>query len=99
MTGHPPDAPGSPGVTVRYWAAARSAAGVASDTLPITEPTTLDVILKQVYDLHRDRPRLYDVVAVCSILVEDRPVGGYDPQEIVVKPGQTVELLPPFAGG
>ena len=99
MTLRPPQTPTAPGVTVRYWAAARSAAGVESDTLPLAEPTTLDVILSRVFDLHRDRPRLHDVVAVCSILVGDRPVGGHAPAEVTVDPGQTIELLPPFAGG
>jgi len=86
-------------VTVRYWAAAKSAAGVDSDVIPVAEPTTLDVILARVFALHADRPRLHDVVAVCSVLVGDRPVGGYEPEEIAVKPGDVVELLPPFAGG
>jgi sulfur-carrier protein len=86
-------------VTVRYWAAAKSAAGVESDVIPVTEPTTLDVVLAKVFALHQDRPKLYDVVGVCSILVGDRPVGGYEPEEVTVRPGDVVELLPPFAGG
>ena len=37
--------------------------------------------------------------AVCSVLVGDRPVRSQDPESVVVRPGEVVELLPPFAGG
>ena len=88
------------GITVRYWAAARAAAGVESDVLPANDDTaTLADVLAAVRDLHPDRPRLSDVVAVCSVLVGDRPVGSADPRDVVLTPGDTVELLPPFAGG
>jgi molybdopterin synthase sulfur carrier subunit len=99
MNGDTPETPTKGGVTVRYWAAAKSAAGVDSDVIPVTGPTTLDVVLSRVFELHRDRPKLYDVVAVCSVMVGDRPMGALEPEEIMVKPGETVELLPPFAGG
>lgn len=95
MTGVTPET----GITVRYWAAAKSAAGVESDVLDVTEPTTLDLVLEQVFALHKDRPKLYDVVAICSVMIGDRPVGGYEPEEVTVRPGDVVELLPPFAGG
>ena len=86
-------------VTVRYWAAARAAAGVDSDTVDVGDGTTLAVLLKTVRELHADRPRLPDVVGVCSVLVGDRPVGATDPDDVAIRPGDTVELLPPFAGG
>jgi sulfur-carrier protein len=86
-------------VTVRYWAAARAAAGVDSDTVDVGDGTTLAVLLKTVHGLHPDRPKLADVVGVCSVLVGDRPVGATDPDEVAIRPGDTVELLPPFAGG
>ena len=86
-------------VTVRYWAAARAAAGVDSDTVEVGEGTTLAVLLKTVHALHRDRPKLADVVGVCSVLVGDRPVGSTDPDQVAIRPGDTIELLPPFAGG
>jgi molybdopterin converting factor small subunit len=87
------------GITVRYWAAARAAAGVECDVLPAADGTTLADVLASVLALHPDRPRLPDVVAVCSVLVGDRPVGSTDPREVVLSAGDTVELLPPFAGG
>lgn len=101
------DAPGTGGVgsagggrvTVRYWAAARAAAGVECDQLPADEATTLAAVLDAVRARHADRPRLADVVSVCSVLVGDRPVGSADPDAVPVRAGDTVELLPPFAGG
>src|SRR4051812_37982094 len=103
MTDHPsPSAQGVAGVagvTVRYWAAARAAAGVDCDVLPIEGGTTLARLLDTVRALHPDRPRLAEVVSVCSVLIGDRPVGKADPAQVRVEPGDTVELLPPLAGG
>ena len=86
-------------IVVRYWAAARAAAGVECDVLPAAQVRTLADALAAVTELHADRPRLSDVVAVCSVLVGDRPVGSAEPSDIALTPGDTVELLPPFAGG
>jgi molybdopterin converting factor small subunit len=85
------------GVLVRYWAGARAAAGVSEESVP--GPLTLSQLLDEVVTRHADRPRLKDVVSVCSVLVGDRPVGTSDPATVVLRPGDTVELLPPFAGG
>jgi molybdopterin synthase sulfur carrier subunit len=86
-------------VAVRYWAAARAAAGVELDLVDVAGETTLAAVLDTVRLRHVDRPRFKDVVMVCSILVGDRPVGTTDPTQVAVRPGDTVELLPPFAGG
>lgn len=86
-------------VVVRYWAAARAAAGVDSDVVEVGDGTTLAAVLRVVRELHPDRPRLRDVVKVCSVLVGDRPVGSADPDDVRLEPGTTIELLPPFAGG
>jgi molybdopterin converting factor small subunit len=85
-------------VTVRYWAAARAAAGVASDRLEVTGPVSLAEVTQQALALHRGS-RLEDVIGVCSVLVGDRPAGTGDPAQVVIEPGTTVEFLPPFAGG
>jgi sulfur-carrier protein len=85
------------GVTVRYWAAAKAAAGVPSDLVPVPGPTALSDVLDEVRTRHPGR--LHDVIEVCSFLVGDRPVGAAAPGDVTVEPGQTVELLPPFAGG
>jgi len=94
-----PSVPEVGSITVRYWAAARAAAGVDSDVLPASEGTTLADVLAAVQALHGDRPRLPQVVQVCSVLVGDRPVGSADPASVLLRAGDTVELLPPFAGG
>ncbi len=94
-----PKTPEMGGITVRYWAGARAAAGVDSDVVPAGGGTTLAAVLSAVRALHADRPRLADVLAVCSVLVGERPVGAADPADVVLRAGDTVELLPPFAGG
>jgi molybdopterin converting factor small subunit len=100
MTGDGSTVDGHQGsVTVRYWASARAAAGVDVDVVAASEGMTLADVLTCVRELHADRPRLDAVVAVCSVLVGDRPVGTVDPAEVGVRAGDTVELLPPFAGG
>jgi sulfur-carrier protein len=93
----PPTESTQPGVLVRYWAGARAAAGVSEESVP--GPLTLAQLLDEVVARHSDRPRLKDVVSVCSVLVGDRPVSTSDPATVVLRPGDTVELLPPFAGG
>ena len=85
-------------VTLRYWAAAKAAAGVAEDVVPVAGPVTLAELLDRAVALHPDT-RLHAVLGVCSVLVGDRPVGSRDPGSLVVRPGDTVEFLPPFAGG
>jgi molybdopterin synthase sulfur carrier subunit len=85
-------------VTVRYWASARAAAGVASDDVPVEGPVTLTDLRERAVALHPEA-RLAAVLAVCSVLVGDRPVGSQDPGSVEVRPGETVEFLPPFAGG
>ena len=89
---------GSDAVTVRYWAAARAAAGVESDRLVVQGPVSLAEVVAQATALHRGS-RLERVLGVCSVLVGDRPVSSSDPGQVVVQPGSTVEFLPPFAGG
>ncbi len=61
-------------VTVRYWAAARAAAGVAADDLPVDGPVTLADLRERAVALHPGT-RLEAVLGVCSALVGDRPVG------------------------
>lgn len=85
-------------IRVRYWAAARSAAGIAEDMVDAAGPLTLADLTAEVVRRHAGS-RLEDVIAVCSVLVGDQPVGTRDPGSVVVPPGATVEFLPPFAGG
>ncbi|WP_188779400.1 MoaD/ThiS family protein [Marmoricola endophyticus] len=85
-------------VTVRYWASARAAAGTEADVVEVDGATTLAEVVRRVVALHDDEA-FTRVVGVCSVLVEDRPAGKGDLTLVPVEPGQTVQLLPPFAGG
>lgn len=86
-------------VVVRYWASARAAAGVAQDVLPVPGPVSLAALIDLAVDLHAESSGLRKVLHVCSVLVDDQPVGSSDPVDVLVEPGASVEFLPPFAGG
>jgi len=96
MTAGLPDSAGSETdvIVVRYWAAARAATGHTTETVPA--PTTLEALIDE---LGRRHPEAARVLAVCSVLVGDQPVGTTDPSAVPLPPGSTVEFLPPFAGG
>jgi molybdopterin converting factor small subunit len=85
-------------VRVHYWAAARSAAGVPGDDLPVDGPITLAEVVQRAVARHPGT-RLSDVLQICSTLIGDRPVNAEDPGAVLVAPGSSVEFLPPFAGG
>jgi sulfur-carrier protein len=86
-------------VRLRYWASARAAAGVEEDVLDVTTAVSLETLRARAKDLHADSGRFAAVLDSCSVLVGDRPVASKDPATVHVHPGQTVEFLPPFAGG
>lgn len=83
-------------VLVRYWAAAREAAGTTEERL---DAGTLEQLLAAIRVRHADRPRLAEVLTVCSVLVDGVPTAGRDPAVVVLDDGAEVDLLPPFAGG
>jgi molybdopterin converting factor small subunit len=83
-------------VTVRYWAAVRSAAGVAEEQV---DAKTLADLQQEILRRHSDSKRFADVLSICSTLIGSVPVGSREPSEVTLSPGDTVELLPPFAGG
>ncbi len=85
-------------VTVRYWAGARAAAGTAEDDFAVDGAVSLADLVSLVLERHPD-DRMARTVAVCSVLLGDRPVRSQDPASVLVEPGSVVELLPPFAGG
>jgi len=85
-------------ITGRYWASARAAAGVESDHLPVTGPLSLADVVRRAAALHPGT-RLGGVLEACSVLLGDQPVKSRDPDAVLVRPGQSVEFLPPFAGG
>ncbi len=96
-------------VTVRYWAAARAAAGVPEESVPAA---TLAELVALLGDRHG--PALARVLSYCSFVVDGTPAGGgrreragvIAPGEqapplpgVDLVPGAVVEVLPPFAGG
>jgi sulfur-carrier protein len=83
-------------VTIRYWAAAKEAAGLTSEN---AEVETLADLLRLVVERHADRPRLAAVLGSCAYLVNEKPVGKRDPATVTLADGAQVEALPPFAGG
>lgn len=88
-------------ITVRFWAGARAAAGVAEITLDTGEGVTLSALVARAVDAvaAERRVALSHVVGACSVLVDGQGIAGRAPEDVVVAPGQVVELLPPFAGG
>jgi molybdopterin converting factor small subunit len=83
-------------VTVRYWAAARAAAGREVDHVA---PGSVADVLDAVRALRDGNERFMRVLEICSVLVGEEPLGGADPTGVTVPAGGQLELLPPFAGG
>ena len=79
-------------VTVRYWAAAREAAGVDSEPLGLGADATVSEAIAAAIDAH---PHLARVARVATFLIDGRAAG----RDAVLAPGATLEVLPPFAGG
>lgn len=82
--------------TIRYWAAAKAAAGVAEEPY---EAVTLAEALAGARARHEGRPQFGRVLTGCSFLVDGDPVGTRDHTTVELRQGGTVEVLPPFAGG
>lgn len=80
--------------TLRFWAAARTAAGVDSEQ---TSAATLAEALHLARSVRDDR--FGQVLSVCSFVVDGTPVGSRDPATIALPGGGLVDVLPPFAGG
>lgn len=94
-------------VTMRYWAAAKDAAGVAEETV------TADTLAAALAAISGRRPdhlapgsnpaprgtRLNAVLARSSFLIDGNPVGKRAADSIALADGAVIEVLPPFAGG
>ncbi len=85
-------------VTVRYWAAARAAAGASEERVEANVKSLAD-LLEIVRFTRRDVPRFGQVLGVCSYIVDGDPVGKRAHDTVVLRDGSEVEVLPPFAGG
>jgi sulfur-carrier protein len=82
-------------VTMRYWAAAKDAAGVAEQRVTAD---TLAAALAAVSG-PAGRERLADVFSRSSFLIDGSPVGLRAAETIQLADGSVIEVLPPFAGG
>lgn len=80
--------------TIRFWAAARAAAGVADEPYVAS---TLAEALDAVVNAHG--VELARVLSHCSFLVDEQPVGARKHTDVMLNDGGTIEVLPPFAGG
>ncbi|RJS46409.1 MoaD/ThiS family protein [Nocardioides cavernaquae] len=85
-----------PVVVIRYWAAAKEAAGTHEE---LYVAGSLAEALAQAHARHSQDPRYARVLGVCSLLVDGHQVGSRDRTAIALTNGSTVEVLPPFAGG
>jgi sulfur-carrier protein len=84
-------------VTLRYWAAAKEAAGIAEET--VSAGTLADALAAASDERERPKARLRAILARSSFLVDGTPVGTRAPEAVVLGDGAVVEVLPPFAGG
>lgn len=78
-----------PEVTIRYFAAARSAAGESSAT---AEAGSISDLVSAV---STDRPELARVLSICTFLLDGERADPATP----LRQGALVDALPPFAGG
>jgi molybdopterin converting factor small subunit len=82
---------GSGLVTVRFWASARAAAGLAEERTP---SGPLDDVLARLTEAHGER--LGRILGYCSFLLDGAAVRD---RSRPLPPGSVLEVLPPFAGG
>ena len=80
--------------TLRFWAAAKAAAGVAEEPY---DATTLAEALEAARGRHGEA--LIRVLERSTYVVDDAPVGGRAHDRVLLSEGGSVEVLPPFAGG
>ncbi|HET9876665.1 MAG TPA: MoaD/ThiS family protein [Mycobacterium sp.] len=92
MTDAPDDLTGI-AVTVRYFAAACAAAGIKSETVTVQPGATVADLVD--YLAGRD-PQLATVLSRCSYLCDGIAVRA---RATALHPGETIDVLPPFAGG
>jgi molybdopterin synthase sulfur carrier subunit len=88
LSSRPPRERGTGGVTVRFWAAARQAAGHA-------EEATLAPTIGELRSQLSQREGLAKVIAVASFLVD----GVRADDDTAIPTTCIVDVLPPFAGG
>ncbi|OBH90303.1 MoaD/ThiS family protein [Mycobacterium sp. E2989] len=80
-------------VTVRYFAAARAAAGAEAETMVVRPGTTVGGLVER---LAVRGSRLALVLSRCSYLCDGVAVRD---ETAPLRSGNTIDVLPPFAGG
>lgn len=80
-------------VTIRYFAAARAAAGAESETVLLRPGATMAELVER---LAVPGTRLATVLDRCSYLCDGIAVRD---ETKALQPGNTIDVLPPFAGG
>lgn len=80
-------------MTVRYFAAARAAAGVESETVVLRPGTTVGELVER---LAAQGSRLATVLTRCSYLRDGIAVRD---ETATLQTGDTIDVLPPFSGG
>jgi sulfur-carrier protein len=78
-------------VTVRYFAGARAASGVDTESCAAV---TLEELVGRIVEAHGER--LERVLTACSFLVDGTQTRD---RTLQLSPGAVVDVLPPFAGG
>lgn len=79
---------------LRYFAAAKAAAGVGSEEVA---GDSLAQALDAARALHDER--FTTVLGRCSFVVDGAPVGGREHVGVALQPQSVIDVLPPFAGG
>jgi molybdopterin synthase sulfur carrier subunit len=80
-------------ITIRYFAGAEAATGLAEEVLPAAAPQPLETLADEL--ARRHGPGLARVLDAASFLIDEVPGS----RDRVVPTGATVDVLPPFAGG
>ena len=88
-------------MNVRYFAAARAAAGVEEERFDMPVGSTVEDLLQTVLGVERPdpptgTPPLPRILSRSSFLLNEVAVRDRD---TVLNPGDVVDVLPPFAGG
>lgn len=85
---------------IRYFAAARTAAGVGEETRDLGRDRNLADLLTEIAGTNE---RLADVIPACSYLLNGTAVAPRVAADAAHAPGvsdsDTLDVLPPFAGG
>jgi sulfur-carrier protein len=92
MSRAPAETEGIP-ITVRYFAAARAAAGAESETVILRPGSTVAELVEKIAV---PGSRLATVLTRCSYLCDGIAVRD---ETTPLRGGNTIDVLPPFAGG